>query len=370
MKIKTITCHDVYNVGASLQAFALVTYLRQLGHDAEIVDYKPFYLSNHYKLLGVGNPKYDRPVLREIYNILKFPGRLRARLSRRKKEYDDFTNDYLPLTTKRYTSNEELKNDPPEADLFFAGSDQIWNTLFQNGKDPAFYLDFVPEGVRRASYAASFATDDIMEEWKPKVKQWLSNMDDISVRESSGLLILDNLGIKNAVQVLDPVFLLKGTDWEKLEKDLSLCEPYLLLYDFEQNPQIAECARTLAKKNGWKVYSVLHNPCCDRCFDQEGPLAFLYLIHHARFVLSNSFHATAFSLIFQKEFITFDRGEKINTRMRDLLSSVGVENRYGIDTKWNEPVEPIDYERTAERLETAIVESKRFIDSVIQSVKQ
>lgn len=89
MKIKTITCHDVYNVGASLQAYALVTYLRKLGHDAQIIDYKPDYLSNHYPLWGLGNPAYDKPVIRELYNLAKLPGRLKARNG--KAEYDRFT---------------------------------------------------------------------------------------------------------------------------------------------------------------------------------------------------------------------------------------------------------------------------------------
>lgn len=83
MKIKTITCHDVYNVGASLQAYALVTYLRKLGHDAQIIDYKPDYLSNHYPLWGLGNPAYDKPVIRELYNLAKLPGRLKARSGKR-----------------------------------------------------------------------------------------------------------------------------------------------------------------------------------------------------------------------------------------------------------------------------------------------
>ena len=83
MKIKTITCHDVYNVGASLQACALVTYLRKLGHDAQIIDYKPDYLSNHYPLWGLGNPAYDKPVIRELYNLAKLPGRLKARNGKR-----------------------------------------------------------------------------------------------------------------------------------------------------------------------------------------------------------------------------------------------------------------------------------------------
>lgn len=165
MKIKTITCHDVYNVGASLQAYALVTYLRKLGHDAQIIDYKPDYLSNHYPLWGLGNPAYDKPVIRELYNLAKLPGRLKARNG--KAEYDRFTAEFLPLTPRRYTSNDDLKQNPPEADVYFAGSDQIWNCFFPNGKDPAFYLDFAPAGSVRASYAASFAMDDIPEEWKP-----------------------------------------------------------------------------------------------------------------------------------------------------------------------------------------------------------
>lgn len=136
MKIKTITCHDVYNVGASLQAYALVTYLRKLGHDAQIIDYKPDYLSNHYPLWGLGNPAYDKPVIRELYNLAKLPGRLKARNG--KAEYDRFTAEFLPLTPRRYTSNDDLKQNPPEADVYFAGSDQIWNCFFPNGKDPAF----------------------------------------------------------------------------------------------------------------------------------------------------------------------------------------------------------------------------------------
>ena len=175
MKIKTITCHNVYNAGASLQAYALAEYLNSIGHECQIIDYKPDYLK-HYKLFGVSNPRYNKPVLRELYNIAKFPGRLKARFGKRKKEYDRFTEDYLPVTNECYTSNEELKSNPPEADIFFAGSDQIWNSFFNNGKDPAFYLDFAPLGAVKASYAASFATENIVTELKPQIKEWLSNM--------------------------------------------------------------------------------------------------------------------------------------------------------------------------------------------------
>ena len=368
MKIKTITCHDVYNVGASLQAYALVTYLRSLGHEAEIIDYKPDYLSNHYPLWGLNNFAYDKPVLRELYNLAKLPGRIKARCSKRKKSFDAFTRDYLPKTEQRYTSNDDLKQNPPEADVYFAGSDQIWNCFFKNGRDPAFYLDFAPAGSVKASYAASFATEDVAEEWKPQVRQWLSGLDYISVRESSGVEIVNRLGIPGAVQVLDPVFLLNREAWSAIEQKPEYMEPYVLLYDFDRNPEMVRFAQKLAAEHGWKLYSILPCEKCDRCFSQEGPLVFLALVHHAEFVVSNSFHATAFSIIFQKQFVVFDRREGINTRMRDLAYLSGTGNR--LITQYESTVlGMIHYSLVQHKLDSTIENSKDYIAMVLGAVK-
>lgn len=182
MKIKTITCHNVYNAGASLQAYALAAYLRKQGHEVQIIDYVPDYLE-HYKLSGVANAAYDKPFVREFYNMAKLPGRLLARYGRRKKAFDQFTAQYLPLTERHYNTYAELLEDPPAADVYFAGSDQIWNTLFQNGKDPAFYLQFAPVGRICAAYAASFATRTVAPEYQAQTKAWLKKLDYISVRE-------------------------------------------------------------------------------------------------------------------------------------------------------------------------------------------
>lgn len=130
MKIKTITCHNVYNAGASLQAYALAEYLKQLGHDIEIIDYVPDYL-RHYKLYGVGNSAYNKPFLKEAYQLAKLPGRLLARYGKRKHRFDDFTKNYLPLTEKHYSSNEELKRCPPEADVYIAAATKFGIHSFQ-----------------------------------------------------------------------------------------------------------------------------------------------------------------------------------------------------------------------------------------------
>ena len=366
MKVKTITCHDVYNVGASLQAYALAAYLRECGHEVEIIDYKPDYLDGHYRLFGVNNPRYDKPVLREIYTLLKLPGRVRARFGRRKREFDAFTGRYLPLTETRYTSNEQLKSDPPQADVYLAGSDQIWNPLFPNGKDPAFYLDFAPDDCVRASYAASFAVDAIPEKLKKQIGSRIDRLDFVSVRERSGVEICRELGRADAQQVLDPVFLLDRAHWEALAKPVELPESYVLLYDFDRNEKIGEFARGLARENGWKVYSVLPHEKADRCFQEAGPREFLSLMLHAQAVVSNSFHATAFSLIFERPFWVFDREEHINARMRDLLGALGLEHHGMTEVKnmsW------INFDMVRQRLEEQIAGSKAYLDKVLMEAK-
>lgn len=362
MKIKTITCHDVYNVGASLQAYALAEYLKELGHDIEIINYKPEYLFT-YKLTGVGNSRYDYPILRELYQLAKLPGRIKNKYGKRKKEFDRFTKKYLPVTEKKFTSNEDLKKNLPKADVYFAGSDQIWNTIFNNGKDPAFYLDFAPKSAVKASYAASFATEDILEEWKVRVQQWLKKLDYISVRESSGVEIVKKLGIERVQQVVDPVFLLDSGKWEILEKKVNNTEPYILIYDFDNNQKIYDFAKNLAKKNGWKIYSLLKNKECDRSFENEGPESFLWLVHHAEFVISNSFHATAFSIIFQKQFVVFERLEKINTRMQDLVINLEIEKCLNNNDK--KDIYIINYKSVNKKVEKMIKQSKDYILEVL-----
>lgn len=366
MRIKTITCHDVYNVGASLQAYALQTYLTLLGNDTEIIDYKPSYLSNHYNLKAIGNSRFDKPLIREVYLLAKLPNRLKALKSNQKKSFDCFRENYLKLT-ERYSSINELRDNPPDADLYFAGSDQIWNTFFQNGKDPAFYLDFGNENVKKASYAASFSTETVPNEYKEQISKWLNGLDYISVREYSGLNILNSLGIKNGVQVFDPVFLLDKVTWEKF--DLSSNEDnYVLVYDFDSNANIREIAQKIASEKNCKIYSIQNFEYPDKCFNQSGPIEFLKLIYNAKYVVSNSFHATAFSIIFGKQFWVLNRGEAINTRMHDLTESLGILNRL-VSTKDDVDLNSvIDFESVYKKLNPMIDESKEYINTVLNGV--
>lgn len=365
MKICTITCHDVYNSGASLQAYALQKYISDLGHDVKIIDYKPEYLRNYW-IWGNVSERFDKPIIREAYCIAKMPKRLRAYFSKRKRNFDLFRDQYLYITEERFYDNESLKRNAPQADIYFAGSDQIWNTLFNNGRDPAFYLDFAPNSAVKASYAASFATQDIAPELREFVKSSLQKLDWISVRESTGLEILQSLGC-TGVQVLDPVFLLDAAVWGKMVTRKS-SEPYIFVYAFEGGRDICEFAQKLAEKTNMKIYTLQKLSFGDRCFPDAGPLEFLNLVYNAEYVLSNSFHATAFSIIFHKQFWVFNRSEGINTRMHDLTQALGLSNRMVQNTECN-TTERIDYKNADIVLKNAISESKGYIEKVIASGK-
>lgn len=363
MKVYTITCHDVYNHGASMQAYALMKYLEKNGHEVEIIDYKPSYLSTHYKLLAINNEFWKKNIVRKlIYLSLKILPRLIS--LKRKKAFDEFKKEYLRVTDKRYESNEELKRDLPEADIYICGSDQIWNSLHMNGRDLAFYLDFVPNYKIKFAYAASFATDDIDDKFKSMVKNAVSKLDGVGIREKSGVEIVKRLGINNAVNVVDPVFLLEKEEWDKIATE-TFNEKYLLVYDFDNSELVEKIAVEIASKKGLKIYTINANKpkYADKSFNLRGPKTFVSLVKNAEFVVSNSFHAVVFSTIYEKNIAVVNRAENINTRMRDLLYMLNlndrlIDNNYDIDKIDSD----INYAISKNTIKEKINDSKEFID--------
>lgn len=364
MQIKTITCHDVYNHGASLQAFALQTFLESIGYTVEIVDYKPDYLSRHYLLWSVDNPVYDKPIIKQLYLVAKLPGRMLA--LKRKRLFDEFTEKYLKLTSQRYHSNEELKANPPQADVFIAGSDQIWNTLFQNGRDAAFYLDFAPTSAKRISYAASFSTEDVADEYRPFVRKMLQNFDAVSIRERCSLPLLSSLGRTDGVAVCDPVFLLPREQWEKYLTTERLEERYLLIYDAEKSIELKRIGQRIAKEKGLKIYNVsaFSIDYADRDFWISSPLDFIKFIRNAEYVISNSFHATAFSMIFERDFCVVNRSENINARMKSLLADFNIAERQ-VTAYSPLLLSHIDYQVVSFLLQKQINISKDFLERTL-----
>ena len=366
MRIKTITCHRVDNHGANLQAYGLMHYLENQGQEVEIIDYYPEYFRT-FRPLVCSTPRYASNILlKTAYICVKFPGRLKSywkyRVSLRKKNFELFREKYYKIT-REYRSYEELKEYPPEADLYIAGSDQIWNTMMHNGHDPSFYLEFTPKDTVSATYAASFSVSEIPQDVKNIVKHRIEKIDFVAIREKSALTILEELGITKGQVVLDPVFLLSKEEWLKIENSKKFKEPYVLVYDFENSETIKNAALEYSNRYGLKIYSLYHCSYCDCSFEDEGPDMFLSLIHHAQFILSNSFHATAFALIYEKEFLVIRREEGINSRMVDLLVSVGLEER--IQNKLIE-MEEINYADIHIKLKKQIENSKQYLNDVLE----
>lgn len=351
MKINTITCHDVYNYGASLQAYALMTFLQSQGHDVEIIDYLPHNKRRRYEYFKVAPTGFFRkivtylpfmePVLGLWQNRYEWLGR------KRKYNFDLFKKDSLVCTPRKYDSFEDLKSDRPSADLFIAGSDQIWNVYYDNGRDPSFYCAFEPDMQKRISYAASFGANNIPEDSVPFVKEMLSQMKAISVRESSGVAIVERLGLK-AQNVLDPVFLLEPDAWK------SMCrrergEGYILVYDFLHNdPNVELLAKLLAKKYNKKIVSINDfRPLgyADENVNDAGPIEFLEYIKNADCVISTSFHATAFSVIFSRPFYTLPLvGHGNSSRMVDFLNMLSLDDRFVTDMNQFQEATEIDYD--------------------------
>ena len=353
-----------------MQAYALMKYLKNIGHDVEIIDYKPDYLSNHYNIKSIDNPKWEKNILtKAIYLSLKTPGRLIS--LKRKRAFDEFREKNLIITKKRYTSNEELKKDLPQADAYICGSDQIWNSLHRNGKDPAFYLDFVPDNKIKASYAASIATDTIDDKYKPMVKDKVSKLDGVGVREKSGVKIVKELGIDKAINVVDPVFLLDKKEWDKIGNE-TFNDKYILVYDFDKSSLVEKLATDIAKKKGYKIYTINADKpkYADRHFNLSGPNTFVSLVKNAEYVISNSFHAVVFSAIYNKNIVIVNRTENINTRMRDLLDDLNLKDRLVNDNyKLEEILKDIDYTNSYKILNQKIEFSKKYIDKVL-SIKK
>ena len=369
MTIKTITCHDVYNYGASLQAFALLHYLETEGHNVEIIDYKPEYIDFPYKISSFVHPgspvkKYTDwcVVVRLLYSIKRFLWYLPS--WKRKKAFDRFTKQYLKLT-KKYTNNEDLINNTPEADVYIVGSDQVWNSVTMlNGTDPAFYLQFVPEAKKKISYAASFGATSISELHRSDILKWLSKLDAISVREKAGVDILKRLGL-NGTHVCDPVFLLNEKDWRTSLVIPPQRDGYVLIYNLTTiNEQLVKDAQITAKLLGVKLISV--SPMSIREADENlsnvGPDVFVSLIFNASYVFTNSFHATAFSIISHRQFCTYNYHSASNSsRMYSVLSEMGLLERFNVTDIEQVLNSPIDYEKRAVAIEQSVNNGREWL---------
>lgn len=354
MKILTITCHRPHNYGAVLQTFALNHYLRASGYDARVIDYTS---KSHG---GISDKYKNNPFAKIIRSILLIPDKLKG-----KNNFGKFLNNFVKLTEKPYFSYQELLNDPPVADVYITGSDQVWNCEIPTGNDDAYFLSFALPNSKKISYAASMALETLSEEQKKRYFKLLKDFHSISVRETSSINILKSIGLNGVTSVLDPVFLLDKQEWADLAETTNYKERYVLVYGFNRQKNVFDFAKKIAKQKKMKVYSVNTRwldilNCTDRYFWSVSPNEFISLIKNAEIVITNSFHGISFSIIFEKEFYAFTKGKTGNSRMKDLLKSLNLDSRlteYG----FNSLMEPIDYKAVETILSKQKDQAKEFI---------
>ena len=360
MKVAIITILDNTNYGTYLQALATGLTVQKLGCDVNVIHY------TRPSMTPKGRSKAileDKGFIRWFYHCVLRSSKKTYEL--RDKDYD-FLRSYIPVT-KEFVGFDALLSDTPKADVYLTGSDQVWNSFYNRGIDRSFYLDFAPKGAKRISYAASIGMPKFPENEIKETKTLLSKYETITVREIAAKQILANLGISSEV-VLDPTLLLNKEEWENIASRFPFDEkePYLLTYSVEygrEDSYIKHYAKLIANQLGLKLYHITYNGCpkdnyYDKVFRYATPDQFLNLMLHASFVVVSSFHGTAFSINFNKPFITVSP-KNFNSRVQSLLKITGLESRVVTDDSRSlDSFGDIAYKDVNEKLE---VERKRSI---------
>lgn len=362
MNGKIITCHYAYNYGAVLQTYALCTYLNVQGLYVEVINYRPYY----YR----GSTKSTNKLKLIMRKIIRIPDNIKS-----EKVFYGFLKEHVPMTIE-YKNYDSLKNANMTADLFVAGSDQIWNFSLPNGTDPAFYFDFIKDSGKKVSYAASLSSEKLNEDQKIFLNEHLRKFDCISVREDTGRKLLQSCGIKDVDVVMDPIYLLDSQKWDDMAKCPSYkpTKKYILVYAFNRQKHIFQAAKSLAKKMGYKVYSIntfwedlLQG--VDHYYWNCKPKEFLYLIKNAECIVTNSFHGLSFSLLFNKSVVLFEKDDIGNSRMLDLLNRLEIKEHVLANKGDEISIKLLPYEKINSKLDKFRESSKQYLLECIKSLK-
>ncbi len=329
MKVSIITRHSVPNYGSLLQTYATQRTIEELGYEAEIIDYTRYEeRSNNLSNTLIKGKKWDKNFLtRFIYKTLQTKN-----YARMYKKFDGYRKEILNQSDINYGNIVELENNPPVADIFCSGSDQIWGKIGTVNYDETYFLEFV-KNKKCISYGASFGTSKLDEQLDNNINKLLEKYTSILVREDSAKQILEKKGIKNVYQVLDPTFLINKNELENFTKKAERKEKtkYILVYQLHANKEFNKYAKEIAKRKNLKLirvgYSIYHIFRSGKLILLPTPYEFLNYIKNAEYVLTDSFHATALSIIFNKKFIDILPNNNTQTRIESVLKLFGIEKQ-------------------------------------------
>lgn len=333
MKIALLTIWHEKNYGAELQAYATVRAITELGHDVKLIDIR---LSDAMK----------KSRKRKTLDLFLY-------FSPIERKFNRFWKKYIP-TTRRYKGIEDLIQNPPEADIYMVGSDQVWNPDITREFSEIFFLNFGDKNTKRVSYASSFGVEFWEhEEMLNKIKGLLSRFNCITCREQSGVKILKDTFQLQSMHVIDPTLL--HDDYQELI-GVPQKKPTLAYYPLSKDLELEELVHTICSE----LDLIPHNISKKRLllgtivWDKPGIEQWVKGIAESQFVITRSFHGLAFCLVYNKQFAMLATRNNRSTRITDLLKLLGIENRYFKDTSeliqakpWKES---IDYKTLNARL--------------------
>ncbi|MGX8833549.1 polysaccharide pyruvyl transferase family protein [Amedibacillus sp. YH-ame6] len=372
MKISVITLHTVNNYGSVLQTYATQTILESMGYTVEFVDYwrkdntgehaiekalESSLMQKYKKIWGINS------ITRKMVRLpLKFM------LKKKRAPMKKFLQKRIHLTQKSYYSFEEILNDVPQADIYLTGSDQVWNSTWNKGIEKPYFLEYAPKDKKRIAFAASIGKS-MLDDWEVEItKEMLKKYSSIGMREKSGVDILRGLEI-HAEQVLDPTLMLTASQWKKIAEPYEQNRSYLLIYQLNKNDQMDEYAVSLAYENGWDIvrisYGYSGKQKAGKCLVCPSVETLLGCFFDAACVLTDSFHATAFSLNLNKSFVSV-LPERFGTRIESILALTGTQNRLLKDyLDFSIINRPIDYNYVNNQLEIEREKSFKFLEAAL-----
>ena len=344
-KVAIITIWDLINYGNRLQNYAVTVIAQKRGLDPETI------IVDKSKALG------KRTTVRDMSYFLKFlvSNGKKTRWGARCKFFDDFSVKNIP--------SREIDNidDWNRYDYAFIGSDQIWNAEIIEPLPYVYGQMFTPEKVLCVS--PSFGIDGFGSDIEEVISGYLNRLEHISVREHSGAEIVKRLTGKEVPVFIDPTLMLTSNEWKKVErKPLRMTKKkYILKYFLGKESESSICdTEQLVNEYGYEVIKLLepNNPW----MYVSGPAEFIYLIHHAEAILTDSFHACVFSILFKKPFWVYERtGERMNSRMTTLFSLLEIDNRFIHDNN----LFNVDYSKVDNCLENEKKKVNLFLDTIL-----
>jgi len=319
MNVGLITFHRAQNAGAVLQAFALQRVIQGLGHRAKFIDYYPAVFRQN-RIFHPGTQ--PRTILRNLYALAKFRS-----LRHLRDQYRVFLQRQLRIEGKQYSTPAELSDAPPEFEVYLCGSDQVWNPQMDADTGKPYFLGFAPSEHRRIAYAPSFGVTQIPPSLQHEMAQRISKIDFLSVRETQGQVIIQQLTGRDAVLALDPTLLVSAEEWSKISTPRDMEHPYILIYG-AMTEQLSKSVIRVKRATGMKavaIYSGLRPipiPGVDYVLRDVGPTQFVWLFQNADYTIVNTFHGTAFSIINRTPFLATPANNP--SRIVSLLDILGL----------------------------------------------